>query len=232
MRTNARGLLLLLAAALSVPAAAAELSGRVEVVSKGRSAPGEAGRAIVYFEPDRPPSHGARRSAPEVQEMVTERKEFSPRVLVVETDGAVSFPNRDPILHNVFSVSDVARFDLGLYGRGKAERVRFDEAGVVRVFCNVHHDMVGYVLVVDTPHHGRPDARGSFRLTGLPPGPGTLTVWHEQAEPWSRRIDVPASGTPSPVAARLEITKPRIPPHLDKSGRSYGARKRDRYRGH
>lgn len=215
----------------ATPAEAAELAGRVLVTSKGRSVPGAASGAVVYFEPDR--SDGPARSGggdPETQEMVTRRKEFSPRVLVVEKDGAVSFPNRDPILHNVFSVSEAARFDLGLYGRGKAERVTFQAPGVVRIFCNVHHDMVGYVLVVETPHHGSPDDRGSFRLTGLPEGPGTLTVWHEQAEPWSRRVTLSGSGN-RPLEVELELSKPRIPPHLDKSGRSYRERRRDRYRG-
>ena len=213
----------------ATPAEAAELTGRVDVVSKGRQVPGAAGRAVIYFEPDQP-SHQTRTGS-EPQEMVTRRKEFSPRVLVVPEGGTVAFPNQDPILHNVFSVSEPARFDLGLYGRGKSKDVRFGEEGVVRVFCNVHHDMVGYVLVVDTPHHTSPDGRGTFRLLDVPAGRGTLTVWHEQSDPWSRRIDVPETGG-SPLTIQLELSKPLIPPHLDKSGRSYRQRRRDRYRGH
>lgn len=207
------------------PAAAAELVGRVEVVSKGRAVPGEAGRTVVWFEPDRP---GAAEPADGSLEMITRRKEFTPRILVAETGATVAFPNRDPILHNVFSVSDPRPFDLGLLGEGESRRVRFERPGVVRVFCNVHHDMVGYVLVLDTPFHASPDARGSFRLRDLPAGPGTLTVWHEQAEPWTARLTLPADG---PVRARIELTRPRIPPHLDKFGRSYRERRRDRYRG-
>lgn len=207
------------------PGAAAELVGRVEVVSKGgREVPGQAAQTVVWFEPDRPvPVTPA--GAPE---MITRRKEFTPRILVAERGATVAFPNRDPILHNVFSVSEPRPFDLGLVGEGEAGRVRFERPGVVRVFCNVHHDMVGYVLVLDTPFHAAPDARGSFRLRDLPPGPGTLTVWHEQAEPWTARLTLPTAG---PVAARVELTKPRIPPHLDKFGRSYLERRRDRYRG-
>jgi len=209
-------------------AGAAELAGRVEVVVKGRSAPGEASQAVVWFEPDRA-------AAPAVParplEMVTRKKEFTPRVLVAPRGATVAFPNRDPILHNVFSVSEARPFDLGLFAAGEAGRVRFDNGGVVRVFCNVHHDMVGYLLVLETPFHAAPDAAGGFRLAGLPPGPGTLTVWHEQAEPWSRRLTIPASGAPgAPVEVRIELTKPRVPPHLDKFGRSYRERRRDRYR--
>lgn len=207
------------------PSAAADLVGRVEVVSKGRAVPGQAAQTVVWFEPDRP----AESAPPErALEMTTRRKEFTPRLLVAERGATVAFPNRDPILHNVFSVSDPRPFDLGLLGEDEAGRVRFERPGVVRVFCNVHHDMVGYVLVLDTPFHASPDARGDFRLRGLPPGPGTLTVWHEQAEPWTAHLTLPAAG---PVEARVELTKPRIPPHLDKFGRSYLQRRRDRYRG-
>lgn len=212
-------------AAGALPAPAAELVGRVEVVSKGRAVPGQAGAAVVWFEPDRAVAVKPPARAPE---MITRKKEFTPRILVAERGATVAFPNRDPILHNVFSVSDPRPFDLGLLGEGEAGRVRFERPGVVRVFCNVHHDMVGYVLVLGTPFHASPDARGDFRLRDLPPGPGTLTVWHEQAEPWTVRLTLPAEG---PVRARIELTKPRIPPHLDKFGRSYLQRRRDRYRG-
>jgi plastocyanin len=213
----------------AAPAGAAELTGRVDLVSNGSRVPGAAGRAVVYYVPDR--SNGPARSAGSArQRMTTQGKEFQPRVLVVPEGGSVAFPNLDPILHNVFSVSEAARFDLGLYGRGESKDVRFEEAGVVRIFCNVHHDMVGYVLVVDTPHHASPDGQGTFRLLDLPPGRGTLTVWHEQTDTWSRRVDVPETGG-SPLTIRMELSKPLIPPHLDKSGRSYRQRRRDRYRG-
>jgi plastocyanin len=217
------------ASSVAAPAGAADLVGRVEVLAKGRPSAGQASQAVVWFEPDR----GGGAPAPaRPLEMVTRKKEFQPRVLVALRGATVAFPNRDPILHNVFSVSEARPFDLGLFGTGEAGRVRFEKGGVVRVFCNVHHDMVGYLLVLDTPHHAAPEASGAFRLRGLPAGPGTLTVWHEQAEPWSARVEVPAGGAAAPpVEVRLELSKPRIPPHLDKLGRSYRERRRDRYRG-
>ncbi|HEX6199090.1 MAG TPA: hypothetical protein VF150_02415, partial [Thermoanaerobaculia bacterium] len=91
------------------PGAAAELVGRVEVLSKGgRAVPGQAAQTVVWFEPDRPvPVTPA--GAPE---MITRRKEFTPRILVAERGATVAFPNRDPILHNVFSVSEPRPFDL------------------------------------------------------------------------------------------------------------------------
>jgi len=225
-RLTACHLALMVAAA--APLAAVDLTGHVEATVKGRPAPGQAGLAVVYFEPDRPVPPAKAGGL----QMVTQRKEFSPRVLVAPKGATVEFPNRDPILHNAFSVSEPQPFDLGLFGQGEVGRVTFETPGVVRVFCNVHHDMVGYVLVLDTPFYTRPDGRGGFRLRGLPPGPGTLTVWHEQAEPWSRRLEIPRDGAMPPIAVDLALSKPRIPPHLDKFGRSYLQRRRDRYRGH
>jgi hypothetical protein len=80
-------------------------------------------------------------------------------------------------------------------------------------------------VVVDTPFHTSPDATGRFRLAGLPPGPGELVVWHERAEPLSRRVD-PAAG---PLAVSLPLTRPLVPPHLNKLGRPYERNRRDRY---
>ena len=158
--------------------------------------------------------------------MTTRKKQFTPRVLVVPRGGRVRFTNEDPILHNVFSVSSGNAFDLGFFRGGPGKEQRFAEPGVVRVFCNVHHDMVAYLLVVDTPHVVAPGADGSFVLSGLPKGPGRLTVWHEQADPWTADLQLP-QGTP--VAARVEIVRPRVPPHLNKVGRSYFQSGRDRY---
>jgi plastocyanin len=216
--------LLLLAAA---PLPAEDLRGRIELLARGGKGPARGSdvrQAVVSFEPA---SGEAARPAGEPFEMVTRRKEFSPRVLAVPRGSRVRFPNEDPILHNVFSVSGENKFDLGLYRKGAGKEKRFDHPGVVRVFCNVHHDMVAYVLVLDTPYHASPGADGSFVLTGLPRGKGRLTVWHEQAEPWTAEVELPR---PEPVEARVEVVRPLIPPHLNKSGKSYFRSQRDRYK--
>lgn len=210
----------LAAAAGAASAAGAELAGTLSLV-EGRKPVADNSGAVVWFVPD------ARRPPPPPASFVmeTHRKRFEPRVLVVPAGSSVRFPNRDPILHNVFSVSGGNTFDLGLLPEGEGGTVRFREAGVVRVFCNVHHRMVGYVVVVDTPFHASPDAAGRFRLAGLPPGPGELVVWHERAEPLVRRVD-PSDG---PLALSLALTRPLVPPHLNKLGRPYERNRRDRY---
>lgn len=204
-----------------------ELVGTMHLLERGgrRAARGEAlDEAVVWFEP----GGGEPEVRPARALLETVGKSFVPRVLVVPVGSTVRFPNRDPILHNAFSVSRGNRFDLGLVKQGPGDEVTFERGGVVRVFCNVHHDMVAYILVLDTPWFARPDDRGRFVFRGLPAGSGTLHAWHERAEPVQVPVTVPSTGTGSRVDVRLEISRPRVPPHLNKFGRRYG-RSRDRY---
>lgn len=182
--------------------------------------------AVVYFVPEdggSPDTVGD----PGAQTIVTRDKSLSPTVLAVPRGSEIRFPNEDPILHNLFSVSSGNDFDLGVYGPGEAPSVKLEQTGVVNIYCNVHHDMHAHVLVVDTPYRTRPDAEGHFTLTGLPAGGGQLHVWHRQSNPWSRALRLPANGE---IELTLEVTKPRLPPHRDKTGQSYNRRDRDPYR--
>jgi plastocyanin len=213
---------------LALPTQAEEIRGRVQLLARGGQGPARGSdvrQAVVYFEP----AGSVAARAPEAAfEMVNRRKTFEPRLLVVLRGSRVRFPNADPILHNVFSVSSPNQFDLGLYKLGGGKEKRFEEAGLVRVFCNVHHDMVAYILVLNTPFHASPGAGGEFVLSGLPRGPGKLTVWHEQADPWTVDVELPQK-TPGSLMARVEIVRPLIPAHLNKLGQSYFRSQRDRY---
>ncbi|HSM12516.1 MAG TPA: hypothetical protein VLA66_00465 [Thermoanaerobaculia bacterium] len=193
------------------------LSGRIELVEKGRPATDRSldrTHAVVWYEP----SAGASAPEPARVEMSTYRKQFSPQVVVVPVGSTVRFPNLDPILHNVFSVSGKNSFDLGLVGRGEGKEAVFHEAGIVRVFCNVHHGMFAHVVVVPSSHYAVPDAQGRFVLEGVPEGVGTLRYWQERGEPGSQRTRVPAAGE---VTLAIPVTQPRVPPHRNKFGRSY-----------
>ncbi len=211
-------LLALALLALTSVAGATELEGRV-VLAKGAKEAKGVEQTLITFTP-------ARRVPLEIPaepfEMVTAGKKFEPRTLVVPVGATVRFPNQDNILHNVFSVSGENRFDLGLYRRGEGKEVDFGHPGVVRVFCNVHHSMVAYVAVVETPFTTTAGADGRFRLSGLPAGAGTLTMWHERSDPWKGDVVVPSGEA---VEVRLEVTKPQVPHHTNKLGLPY-ARKR------
>lgn len=213
------------------PVLAAEVRGAIELVNEdGKLTPG-VHQAVVYFTPGGGPSRGSRpRPSPLASpdqpfEVVTVRKDFQPQVLPVPVGATVSFPNQDPILHNVFSVSGRNRFDLGLYRSGESKSTTFGAPGVVQVYCNVHHSMAAYVLVLDTPYYTQPETSGAFVLGGLPEGPGTLTIWHAQTETWTREIGLPTDG---PLAVRLEVVRKRVQKHTNKFGKPYSRNSRGR----
>lgn len=210
---------LLWAVVLLVPfaASAATLEGQVTLMLDGKPLRAEeAAEAVVYFRPSVPTAVAP---AKQPVEMITLRKQFSPRILPVTVGTEVRFPNQDPILHNAFSTSKDNGFDIGLYGQGEGKAQRFDHAGYVRVYCNVHHSMVGHILVLDTPFFVRPDAQGKFRLKDLPAGKGDLVVWLDRATPWHAEL---VAGKTEPLAITLELAQKKIPPHMNKFGKPYG----------
>ncbi len=100
------------------------------------------------------------------------------RVLVVTTGTAVSFPNRDTVRHHVYSFSPTKTFEIKLYSGMAASPVVFDRAGIAVLGCNIHDDMVAWVVVVDTPYWARSDPAGATTLADVPAGSYRLRVWH------------------------------------------------------
>jgi plastocyanin len=211
-------LLLVLMVLLPVFSRAADIAGHIDLSAEGKALRAEEAQdAIVYFRPKIPPQVAPGQDVPV---MGTRSKQFVPRVLAVTVGSRVRFPNEDSILHNAFSTSKDNAFDVGLYGQGDGQTVTFSHVGVVRVYCNVHHSMLGDILVLDTPFFARPDASGNFRLADVPSVEGDLVVWHERATPWHTVI-TPTAET-APMAIALELTQRKVPTHLNKFGKPYG----------
>lgn len=210
-------LLLMPASALAAAPAGSETVALQGSLSAGRidtDTPPDLREAIVFFRPaaPRPVEPGAD------VEMRMAGKAFVPGVLAVTAGTRVHFPNTDPILHNAFSTSPQAPFDLGFYSGGETRTQSFDRPGLIRVYCNVHHSMVGYVMVLDTPYFTQPDKDGRYMLE-LPQGiEGTLYFWHPQAEVQRKTL---AATSRSTFDVALDFTGRRLPRHLNKHGRSY-----------
>jgi plastocyanin len=119
---------------------------------------------------------------------------FAPAVVALEVGGRVTFPNRDPFFHNVFSYSGAKRFDLGRYPEGESKEVVFDQPGVVEVFCEVHDFMRGAIVVTENRYHAVVGPDGSFSISGIPPGEYTLVAWHADHESAERTVIVTDGG--------------------------------------
>jgi len=206
---------------LGTEVARAQVSGRITVTDVGGRPAQDVGDAVVWIEGRGP------RAAPVRMDMSLDARQFRPRVVVVPTGSTVNFPNLDPFNHNVFSLSTPNDFDLGLYGRNEAQGRRFTRSGLVRVYCNIHPRMTGFVVVRDNAWYSQPGADGSFTLAGVPPGTYTLKVWHERAPEYSRTIAVPAGGL-SGLEVAMDASQYRYTEHLNKNGQVYGS-SRERY---
>ena len=121
-------------------------------------------------------------------------KTFIPHVLPVLAGTTVSFPNNDPIFHNVFSDSATHKFDLGLYKAGQSRSTRFDKTGVVEVRCNVHNLMSAYVVVEPTPYFTTPNERGIYQIGEVPSGRYTVTAWNPRLGTITRALSIESSG--------------------------------------
>jgi plastocyanin len=208
-----------LAVALGLPAialppapepepAGSTIRGRVEVHREsgpveGRPAVAELGhhgprdvpdrrRSVVYLETG---PQAAFEAPPPGRAVLDQRNEsFVPFVLAVTVGSTVDFRNSDPIYHNVFSLSKAKRFDLGRYPRGQSRSVRFDQPGVVRIFCEIHSHMSAFVLVFAHRYFATTDADGRYRIDGVPPGDYTLAVWNDGEVRARREVRVDAAG--------------------------------------
>ena len=125
--------------------------------------------------------------------LLQKNKIFSPHLLVVPVGASVAFPNRDPYYHNVFSLFDGKRFDLGLYEAGKTKDVEFSREGVSYIFCNIHSEMSAVVISLTTPLYSIADARGHFAMGGVVAGDYEMLLWIEgqpQAtlDSWTRTV--------------------------------------------
>ena len=206
---------------------AGRVTGRLTILEKGNKPTPDLGGAVIWLEgiggsggPVRPG---------DFQIGITD-KTYAPHVLAIPLGSTVTFPNNDPFNHNVFSVSDSESFDLGLYGRGETKSRTFSQAGLVRVFCNVHPRMVAYVHVMATRFFTQPAGDGSFTLAGAPPGRYWLHVWRERSPVEVVKEVSVTAGAATDVPVTLNARGYKWQPHRNKYGEDYPTNEgRERY---
>jgi plastocyanin len=175
------------------------------ITSKGRPAPD----AVVTAYPE-----GARAPArfPWAAEMDQHDLQFDPFVLIVPVGADVTFPNRDPVRHHVYSFSQAKPFELKLYGKDQTRSVHFDKAGVVALGCNIHDSMVAFIKVVDTPFAAKSDAQGQVILRGLPAGTVQVRIWHPYLKAPNNEIERTVSVAATGQTREAVLIDVRNPP--------------------
>jgi plastocyanin len=160
--------------------------------------------------------------------LLQKNKEFTPHVLVVPVGSVVEFPNADPFFHNVFSLFDGRRFDLGLYEAGSTRGVTFGKEGISYIFCNIHPEMSAVVIALSTPFYAVEDKQGGFRIPDVPADEYVLQVWVQGADPaelkaLSHKVHI-APGHAD--LGTITLSQAPHPPssHTNKYGKAYDTR--------
>lgn len=203
----------------------AELKGKVQLTKNGRRV-NDASKVVVWLTalgttpaPVLPPQQRS-----QIPQLVQKDKSFHPALLVIPAGGQVEFPNRDPFFHNVFSLFDGKRFDLGLYESGTTQFVRFDKPGISYIFCNIHPQMSAVVIALNTPYYSISNGRGEISIGDVVPGRYQMHVFHPSVSPDAlqaaeREITVTPGdtflGSFSLVESDLQLA------HKNKYGRDY-----------
>jgi len=164
-------------------------------------------------------------AAPMHAVLAQKNKEFDPHLLVVTRGSTIEFPNRDPWFHNVFSLFNGKRFDLGLYEAGSSRTVHFDREGISFIFCNIHSEMSAVIVVLGTSYFTTTNKQGEFSIASVPPGRYMLHFWNENALPanlqaLSREVQV-GDNAKSIAPIRLQVTRSATMPHKNKYGKDY-----------
>lgn len=159
--------------------------------------------------------------------LLQKNRMFTPHLLVIPVGSVVQFPNADPFFHNVFSLFDGKRFDLGLYEAGSSKSVKFSREGVSYIFCNIHPEMSAVILTLSTPLYAIADGKDVFDLHNIPPGNYTLHIWMEGVpqsglNSMDRRLHLTA-GLEDLGDIKAPIAEIRTGKHTNEFGQSYPA---------
>ena len=144
--------------------------------------------------------------APRKAVLAQKNKRLVPAVLPILIGSTVDFPNFDPIFHNVYSLSKIKSFDLGLYAQGESRSQSFDAPGVVDVYCSIHSAMRATILVRENPFFAVTDGSGRFKIANVPAGTYEAAVWRGGRVSKSMTVSVK-----SKAASKIELVLKKEP---------------------
>jgi plastocyanin len=167
-------------------------------------------QAALVLEPVNAPAIQHRREHAAARMEQRERR-FIPELLVVSTGTLVEFPNNDTVSHQVYSFSAPRTFQLPLYKGSVHPPVAFDKPGLVVLGCNIHDDMVAYIVVTDSPYHAQTDAQGRARIADVPAGSYRLKLWAPRiADPSESLEQTVEVLEPEPSKVEFQLKKPLL----------------------
>jgi plastocyanin len=225
-----------LALTLSAGAQTVDATAHVTVI-KGRGASRASQHSsadvVVWLTPSQQGDVSALPRAPQSYTLAQKDKQFIPHILVVRTGSSVDFPNLDPFYHNVFSLFNGKRFDLGLYEAHTHRAVQFDRDGVSYIFCNIHPEMGAVVISLSTPYFGVSTRDGDVVIRGVPPGTYRLNLWAENVpvdklNALSRTVEISSSNIQLGTF-ELQASGDIMTHHENKFGDSYPPTAKDSY---
>jgi len=200
------------------------LTARVKIVHQDKTAESaHAENVVVWLNPIGTAPHFDPTTTPPLR-LTQHHKSFEPHILVVPVGALVQFPNHDPFFHNVFSLYEGKRFDLGLYEAGSTRNVSFDRPGISYIFCNIHAEMSAVVIALDTPYFGISNRKGEIVIPNVPVGRYLMKTWYESApsetlDTMSRETNVTESSSTLGV---LQVPAgPTTTAHKNKYGMDY-----------
>lgn len=162
--------------------------GRVSLVTLSGKPATDNSQAVVWLTPLDDPRVSWKPGDAGRFRLVQKNKRFLPHILVVPVGAVVEFPNDDPFFHNVFSLFDGKRFDLGLYEAGATKTVTFNSPGVSYIFCNIHPEMSAVVVATRSPYYALSNAVGDFAIANVSAGRYQLNIWHERCLPENLKL--------------------------------------------
>jgi plastocyanin len=156
--------------------------------------------AVVWIE--KPPATAAAEALPSTAAMDQKECTFLPRVVIVPAGGKIDFLNSDRLLHNLHATPNANPPFNRTQPKGRTITISFSHPEIIRVTCDLHSWMRGWVVVADHPFYALTDGGGAFELRGLPAGRYTLKVWQERLGTTSKDVVV---GDQEPTAVTLEM---------------------------
>ena len=208
----------------------ATIYGKVNLYDSGHNPIHDRSNVVVYIED----VHGNQGFTPPSEFPVVASKDmkFVPAVLPILVGTTVQFTNEDDMQHNVFSLSMTKPFDLGLFKKGATPTETFDSPGLVKIYCNIHQAMIGYILILGNPFYALTDAEGEFSIANVPPGTYKLVSWYRYGDSAEKDVFLTKSqsvqvgaGATAGTEVDFDLVKDRSDfQHKNKWGKDYNAK--------